>query len=254
MRYRNNSVKPMRASFWLSCWIVALALDLHAAEIVPPGDYTTERAWGSMEVGPVDGHGKQKFRIESIGGNGHLCGLEGDIIGRKATSDADCRIEFRVRPGEVAVDVLPGSEQQCREHCGMRAWFDGSYYPKIPFCQMETAVRDDFLRLYQAGNFLKARDTLRDLLKRCGKFLTRYADAEVRNDLAITEFRLGNSAACLRTLEPLKAIFVDDPDKTGAAFALVDESWADEMLKTTRFNWRRCGGTPPPPSERAVKP
>ncbi len=227
---------------------IGLVLELHAAEIVPPGDYTTESSWGSMTIGPADKRGMQTFEIDSIGGNGHICNLGGEISRTQATTDAGCRIEFVVRPGHVDVAVGLESEQQCREHCGMRAWFEGSYYPKISFCQKEMAVREDFLRLYQAKKFLEARDTLRGLLDRCGKFLRWHSDAEVRNDLAITEFRLGNANACLLVLEPLRATFIDDPGKTGRAFTPVDEDWGEAMVKTTRFNWQKCGGVLPPSS------
>lgn len=236
----------MRAVFWFSCLAIGLVLELHAAEIVPPGDYTTEGAWGDMKVGPADEHGTQTFSIESIGGNGHICSLEGEISRRQAATDVGCRIEFVVRPGQVTVAIRPGTEQECREHCGMRAIFDGSYYPKIAFCQKEQAVRADFLRLYQAKKFLEARDTLHGLLTRCAKFLHWHSDAEIRNDLAITEFRLGNAEACLRALGPLRTTFVEDPEKTGHAFTPVDEGWGEEMVKTTRFNWQKCGGVLPP--------
>ena len=236
----------MRAIFWLFFLAIGPVLELHAAEIVPPGDYTTEGAWGGMTIGPADKRGTQTFEINSIGGNAHICNLGGEISRRQATTDAGCRIEFVVRPGEVAVAVRPGSEQQCREHCGARAGFNGDYYPKIAFCQKEKAVRADFLRLYQAKKFLEARDALRELLSRCGKFLYWYSDAEIRNDLAITEFRLGNAAACLQTLEPLRTTFVEDPEKTGRFFPPAHADWGEAMVKTTRFNWQKCGGALPP--------
>ena len=75
-----------------------------------------------------------------------------------------------------------------------------------------------------------------------------YSQAEVRNDLAITEFRLGNKAACLKTLEPLKQFL-----EQGIDFTPTDQEWGEAMVKTTRFNWQKCGGVLPPGSDASKK-
>ena len=61
--------------------------------------------------------------------------------------------------------------------------------------------------------------------------------AEILNDLAITEYHLGNKAACLKTLEPIKPQYIDDEPY----FTPIDVEWGENMTKITRYNWRKCG-------------
>lgn len=217
-----------------------------AADSVPPGEYLTAGAWGSMRVEPAAPGRGLHFEITSVGGNGHTCELEGDILNGTAKLDDQCTIEFAVHPDRISVRAGQTSGDACRAYCGMRAGFEGDYYPVVPFCRTESAVREEFLRQYKAAQYRQARDTLQLLLTRCERFMDWHAQAEVRNDLALTEFRLRNKPACLKALEPLKRDLIDDPAKTGRVFAPVDEEWGKAMVKTTRFNWKKCGGVLPP--------
>lgn len=228
------------------CLCLSAAMGSLAAESVTPGEYLTEGAWGSMRVAPASPGRGQHFGITSVGGNGHTCELEGDILNGAAKLDDQCTLEFAVHPDRISVRSSRTSGDACRAYCGMRAGFEGDYYPVVPFCRTESAVRAQFLRQYKAAQYRQARDTLQRLLTRCERFMDWHAQAEVRNDLALTELRLRNKPACLKALEPLKRDLIDDPARTGRVFAPVDAEWGEAMVKTTRFNWKKCGGVLPP--------
>lgn len=79
------------------------------------------------------------------------------------------------------------------------------------------------------------------MLEKCGALLSDYDEGWVRNDLAITYYRLGDTAACRDTL--LRRVDLarqsDTAIKAGHA-----PSDAEEMLRlarATRTNTKRCG-------------
>lgn len=222
-----------------------LSADVMAADSIAPGVYITEGNWGSMEVSRSAPDSPLKFTINAMGANGHSCDVEGEIQNNQATTEEKCVIQFEIHPDRLSVIVRPESNNVCHRHCGMRAWFPGDYFPVIPFCRQSKSIREEFSFNYKSGRYQKARDLLVELLGKCERFTDWQIQAEVRNDLAVTEFHLGDKTACLKALEPIKRAFIDDPDKTGVRFTPSDEEWGEAMMKTTRFNWKKCGGLPP---------
>ena len=153
-----------------------------------------------------------------------------------------CVIHFEQKEDRVSVVVPEENNAACHRYCGARAWFAGDYFPVIPRCQQTESVRAEFLKSYKALKYVQARDVLIDYLQACERFTDWYNVTEIRNDLAITQFHLGDSEACLKSLEPIKRAFIDDPELTGRAFAPADQDWGENMVKVSRFNWQKCGG------------
>ncbi len=180
--------------------------------------------------------------IDAMGANGHFCDLKGKLTGPRVTTPEGCVFSLLPKGGGMAVVIDEKNVEACRVHCGMRASFDGDYFAQPPACR-DSAVkstRAQFLKLYKAGQAAEGAVVLDGLLQSCGRFFFWTEDGAVRNDLALARSRAGDNAACLRVLEPLKRTFVNEPGDITFGPSEVDT--ADRLRKTTRFNWKLCGG------------
>jgi hypothetical protein len=190
--------------------MVTLTLAMQAwaeASSLPGGEYITERGFGHMLISHPTA-GKQVFSINAVGGNQHMCSLEGVIDHGFATAQAaggeTCVIKI-ARKG-AAIEVGPVAVEACRSFCGMRAGFGGLYQRAPAVCSTTEVhrTRDVFIKQYWRKQFAQARDTLEPVLSRCGSLLYFTEEGDIRNDLAITLYHLGEYDACRRLLEPLR--------------------------------------------------
>jgi hypothetical protein len=217
---------------------------LQAAEdALPPGEYQTEAGWGYLRI-TSGTEGAKTLLLESNGPNGHICGLDGKLVGDRGIigeegGDGACFIRL-VREGD-AINVISGHES-CRDYCGYRAGFEGRYYKPAPGCEVDAVkqARATFKQLYGRKQYRQALDTLAPVPKQCAKTLDRMQIPDIANDIAITQYKLGMRDACLRTLEPLSEdaarsdedILVDYPPADGIARV--------ESVKAARINLRLC--------------
>lgn len=214
-----------------------------AALAQAPGEYVTEGGWGTLVVGPAKG-GANPFKIDALGSNFHVCGLEGEIRGGKATLEGEepkkpCIVTFKSTPTGLEVK---GTEGACGQYCGMRAQFEGTYLKPAKGCAASEmkATRAAFKRQYDARKFDEARALLEPLHAGCGKMLFWIDEGWVRNDLAITQYRLGDRAGCLKTLQPLS----EDAAKTDAQlkddYPPSDWDAYSRVVRATRANLKLC--------------
>jgi len=166
----------------------------------PPGTYESNN--GDLTV-TADG-GRTLFEINSVGGNGHTCGLQGEIRAGKAQlegSDGPCLVTFR--PADHGIDVA--ANEACRYWCGARAMFEGKFLNPDAACasRARSKVRKAFQAAYDRKDYAAARATLDALLADCANEMPWMETLSLRNDLAITLYHLHDRAACLAALEPL---------------------------------------------------
>jgi hypothetical protein len=237
------------AGLRVSGWGMVVALLLAIAAPAPvngaslaAGEYTTERGWGTLEVSPPSG-GKAPFTIAAVGSNGHTCELQGDIENARASLEADagerCIVEFAAVSG--GVDVT--SNEACRYYCGARASFDGRYLQPPAGCTggEQVTTRASFKRLYDQKMYAEARATLEPLLARCGRILSVVDQGWVRNDLALTQHKLGDDRGCRQTLAPLAADAARSDAVIAADLPPADADTYLRIVKATRTNARLCG-------------
>lgn len=212
-----------------------------AAAAPPPGEYITEQGWGRLSIGPAARDGAP-FTIDAVGGNFHTCSLEGRIVGDTATlegdEDGDCVVRFRSGPQSIAVE----GNSACRTYCGMRAGFEGEYLRPATGCgdDERRATRNAFKRHYDGKRHADALATLSPLLQRCARTLSWLETGEIRNDIAITQYRLGRRADCLRTLAPFEEEAKLSDDEILGGYPPSDgEAWLP-IVKAARFNLGLC--------------
>lgn len=232
-------------------------IDAAAPTQVLPGEYVTAGGWGTLTV-KRGKEGVLSFSIEALAGNGHSCGLDGTIrdgVARLPALDEGkpCVVEFRAK-ADVAGSALLGIEvrersepQLCRYFCGARADFNGTYLTPPPRCRPSEIKksRRDFIEAYQRKQYASAERSLAPLMANCTQVIEPLSAYNIRNDLAVTYYHLGERATCLRTLEPLSAIL-------NASVAKIQEDYpptdAENMLavrKAGLTNRTLCESLPP---------
>jgi hypothetical protein len=188
-------------------FLLAMTAAQAAEPPLQPGEYVTERGWGTLVIKRGNG-GALNFNLEAMGGNAHSCQLDGEIRNGRATleamdKDKPCIVTFTARGEGIAVDSV--DQQICRYFCGMRAMFEGLYMKPAPGCAPAALkrTRDEFKKLYDRKDFAAARAKLEPAFNNCAKTIDWLDTGWIRNDLALAQLRAGDAAACLRTLEPL---------------------------------------------------
>ena len=216
------------------------------ADYISPGLYYNESGSATLGIYHSATPAALFFTLNSKNENGHECNVGGQIVNNKAITEEKCVIQFIKTQDNISVTAPDEFGDACRNHCGAgNTTFSDDFLIAAPYCSSADHIQDEFSRNYKLAQYPKARDLLRVLLSKCERFMGWRTDASTRNDLAITEFRLKDNAACLKTLEPLKSDFIDDHDISEMSFRypLMDEDLVQAMIKTTRFNWKKCGGT-----------
>lgn len=220
--------------------LLLLATGLAGAQTATPpaGDYIFQYGSGALHVKP-NGH----FDIATIGANAHTCALDGTIVrGKAKIDDTACVVNFAVDADKVKV-TTNGSDQ-CRESCGARASFEGTYTRPTPGCTDKAVAnsRKTFKRQYDAKDYAAARTTLAPVLSDCEKTLDWITTGWIRNDLALTQFKLSDRAACLKSLQPLAedAALTDDGIKDN--YPPADAEIYLPVVRATRTNLKLCRG------------
>lgn len=214
-----------------------------------PGDYQAEGGAGRLTV-TRQGPASLRFRLRAEGPNGHSCALDGEILAGVASLAPDgareiCRVFFG-REGD-AVAVSTNGADACRYYCGARASFEGAYRLSIAGCAepARRAARRSFKALYDAGDHAKALATLQPLLDRCAATMPWLEAGWIRNDVALTQLKLGAPRDCLRTLEPLRADAARSEAEIRAAYPPSDADRYLSILRATRSNAGRCEAATP---------
>ena len=244
MKIHLRSVRPCSVLLPLTA---GLLLGAGAARAqLAPGEYITQNGWGVLKIEALTG-GTQKFAIEAMGANAHTCSLDGAIRGRQAripTGDKEppCVVDFVAKAD--GVDVQPKSDDACRSFCGARARFEGMYNKPAPGCRVAEIgkTRTAFKQQYDKKSYAEARATLGPLLANCGKTLTDIDEGWIRNDLAITLYRLGEAAECQRVLEPLKELAAMTPKQIEENYPPSDAQNQAPIARAARANLNLCKG------------
>jgi hypothetical protein len=207
------------------------------------GEYIAEGGWGTLAVKQSNGAGFD-FQLNAIGANGHTCDLSGKIRNSRAVlkepgEDKPCKVDFA--PAKSGIRVVSGSDE-CRTYCGMRAGFEGLYLKPAAGCEssarIETGKR--FKSLYDQKNYADARATLEPMLDKCRKTLHSSELGSVRNDLAITMYKLQDFAGCLRMLAPYAADAKLSDDAIRESLPPFDADLMLETLRAARTNLKLC--------------
>ena len=208
------------------------------ASTPPAGEYIYQGGSGALRV-KADG----RFDITTIGANAHTFALDGSIVrGKAKIADSGCIVSFAVNADKV--EVATNGAEQCRDNCGMRATFEGTYTRPAPACTDKAVAnsRKSFKRQYDARDYSIALATLSPLLSECDKTLDWITKGWMRNDIALTQFKLNDRAACLKTLQPLSEDAARTDDGIRENYPPADADIFLPVVRATRTNLKLCRG------------
>jgi hypothetical protein len=229
---------------------VPLAQSRPALLALAPGEYVNAGGTGvlTLRTETAEADRRLLFELETVGGNGHTCSLDGEIRNGRTTvsgtpEPAACVVRF-VATG-YAIDVSTNDAESCRSFCGVRASFVGRYLRPAPGCDSLSrgATGADFKRLYDSGAYRDAQQLAGRLLERCAGTMDRIERGRLLNDLAISQYRLGLFEACLRTLQPLAEDAAPSQAALQDGLPPVDDDNYLPVIESTRSNLRLCKGS-----------
>jgi hypothetical protein len=230
------------------CWLIVLSLvftlPVSSGDSYKPGEYIPEGGWGTLTIKVAAG--KTHFEITAVGGNFHTCGLSGEIKNGQAKLEAldkACIVTFTKRGSHI--DVTQSGEE-CLYYCGARAAFEGLYLEPPAGCDRQTKAktRASFKRMYEKKEYKPALDLLSGLFRSCGKGIDWIETGWIKNDIAITQYKLGDSAACKATLSSFAEEAKLSDDEIRDRYPPSDaEVWLP-VAKAAKFNLKLCSGKP----------
>lgn len=227
--------------------VICLMSALVTAQTIVPGEYSSD-GYGILNVGkPIKG--KSSFNLFSLGANGHMCEIEGDMQNGKYVEkinnrdESICQIDFKQTKEGVAVSVSEPYWDACRGFCGARAGFTGDYVRPPRFCTTKEmkAQQKNGINAYRQKKYNQARADLSFILNKCSNFIDWRWEGSIRNDLALVEARRGNKVGCRSALKPyMEELNLPDDELEGYP-APTDRFSYLEILKSARFNAKLCG-------------
>lgn len=235
---------PGRWYLFLLTWLLLLPVTGHTQLL--SGEYVAHGGLGILSIIPDKSAGL-RFHLFARGSNFHVCELSGVIRNGEARMEdsADdrqpCIVTFK--PGKDGIAVDAKHQGACSMYCGARAHFQGSYALPPAGCAPSQVrrTRDRFKSAYDQKRYAEARDLLRPIIEKCASAVTEIDDGWIRNDLAITYHRAGDSTSCRAVLQPWVPLAQTPDAKIRDDYPPSD---GDEMLRiagAARANLKLCG-------------
>jgi hypothetical protein len=207
------------------------------------GEYATDHGWGRLLISR-QGSGSTSFSIETTTGES-ICRLGGQVVDSsgvviEGNDRTSCAIRFSESESGIAISTTTPDE--CRSLCGDNAGFEGVYRRVGRGCHSDEieSTRREFKLLYDQKKYQSALAMLTPVLDNCAALLDWEEAGRIRNDIALTQHKVGLDASCLKTLEPYAedARKEDDEAANGWPPALSDRYLA--VIKAARTNIRLC--------------
>jgi hypothetical protein len=231
---------------WLFFSLIASMATVPAAWAQAPaaGDYEMLHGQSFLSV-QTNKKGVVSFGINTIGANGHICSLQVKIKGSTGyveENDKPCLISFEKASNGLTVKT--STVDACRNYCGVRAWFEGTYFlpPVLCTSKKRESIKKTFLSDYRFKKYARAYSTLNVMYSQCHDFLDWVEIDSVRNDLALTQFHLGHNDVCLNLLKDTVGATAGSEEALRSQLPPVD---FDTYLPVARASWHNiklCSG------------
>jgi hypothetical protein len=225
------------AAFALIALSAHLAPALAQASSPAEGEYViSDGAWGTLKVQP-----RGKFSIATTGANAHICEVDGLIVdGKSKIGKSSCQVSFKTEGQDVRVST--NGADACKDFCGMRAWFEGLYRKPEPLCVRKSIAeaKKSFKKSYVAKDYAAALAAIQPIATQCKPYLHWVESAWVRNDLALTQLKLGDRAACIKTLQDLAPDAAKSDKEITESYPPSDSEAYLPVVQATRTNLRLC--------------
>lgn len=217
------------------------------AQQSPPqaGTYATEGGWGQLVIGFADAKGIQRFSLdtENAGSGCAFSGrlnTEGGAVVYEGDAPSQCSLDLTIAPKVLVVSS--STKEQCREFCGSNGSFEGNYRYVPAFCTQPALeqTRRAFKKLYDEKEYALAKKALASVYRECLDTVGMIDEGGLRNDYALTRYKLNDKAGCLATLSKYRynAARADDAIIQDMTAAVVDDYLS--VIHAARTNIKLC--------------
>jgi hypothetical protein len=217
------------------------------AQQPPPqaGTYATEGGWGQLIIGSAGAKGIQTFSLDTENA-GSGCTLSGRLnhgggaIVYEGDAPSQCSLDLTITPKGLVVST--STNEQCREYCGSNGSFEGDYNYVPAICAQPALdkTRRSFKQLYDEKEYALAEKTLAPVYRECLSTMGLMDEGGLRNDYALTQYKLKDKAGCLATLSKYRqdAAMADDAITQDMSPAVVDDYLS--VIHAARTNIALC--------------
>ncbi|MBB3777992.1 hypothetical protein FHY16_000713 [Xanthomonas campestris] len=212
------------------------------AKPLEPGEYITDAGWGRLLL--TKDNGALRFSVESTTGQS-MCSLQGKVRGTQGNAEDEtgatgCKV--RLSPVAEGIDVATPTPMECKTLCGYNGGFEARYLRVTTGCDRNavTHTRAVFQQHYDRKDYQAALTALSPILTQCGQTLEWDEKGDMRNDLAITQYKTSQYTQCLETLHDYAedAASPDDAVTDNWPPALADRYLA--IVRAARTNIGLC--------------
>lgn len=228
--------------FAFAFYFFTASISYSADQSLKAGEYLTEGGGGDLTISSTN-----HFTIDVTGGNAHTCSLKGvihngqSVPDEQESNDSQCVVSFI--PKDNGIEVTSNHQENCTWFCGARAQFEGLYLQVFPSCVPSDLdkIRKKFKQLYDKKSYSEAYTLLAPVFQQCENTLFWVDEKWLRNDLALTAYKLGNTSNCQQWLQPLLELLKAEYDNYEENAGTVDDESLRPIIKATRTNAKLCG-------------
>ncbi|MGX0954822.1 hypothetical protein AB7M18_000950 [Pseudomonas viridiflava] len=209
------------------------------------GTYATEGGWGQLVIGSAGVKGSQTFSLDTENA-GSGCTFSGRLnpgggaVVYEGDAPSQCSLDLTIAPNGLVVST--STKEQCREYCGSNGSFEGDYRYVPAFCAQPALdkTRRLFKKLYDEKEYAQAETTLAPVYRECLSTMGLMDEGGLRNDYALTQYKLKDKAGCLATLSKYRqdAAKADDAITEDMSPAVVDDYLS--VIHAARTNIALC--------------
>lgn len=217
------------------------------AQQSPPqaGTYVTEGGWGQLVIESAGAKGSQTFLLNTENA-GSGCTFSGQLnpggraVVYEGNAPGQCSLDLTIAPNGLVVST--STKEQCREYCGSNGSFEGDYNYVPAICTQPALdkTRRSFKQLYDEKEYAQAEKTLAPVYRECLGTVGMMDEGGMRNDYALTQYKLNDKAGCLATLSKYRqdAARADDAITQDMSPAVVDDYLS--VIHAARTNIALC--------------
>lgn len=217
------------------------------AQQSPPqaGTYAIEGGWGRLVIGTDIAKGIQTFSLDTENA-GSGCTFSGRLnrgggaVVYEGDAPSQCSLNLTSTPKGLGVST--STKDQCREYCGSNGSFEGDYNYVPAICAQPAMgeTRREFKKLYDEKKYTQAETTLAPVYRECLSTVGMIDEGGLRNDYALTQYKLNDKAGCLETLSKYRhdAARADDAITQDMSPAVVDDYLS--VIHAARTNIALC--------------
>ncbi|MCL1501547.1 hypothetical protein M3O57_20280 [Xanthomonas nasturtii] len=209
------------------------------------GTYVTEGGWGRLIIDAPKGQELSKFSLdtENVDSGCTLSGQldkSGHAVVYEGAEASQCSLVLKMEANGVAIST--STKEQCQAYCGSNGSFEGIYKRLSSSCATDAIekARHDFKSFYDKKKYVEAKGVLAPIYQSCVPTMSLADEGALRNDYALTLYKLKDKPGCLSALSKYKqdAARTDDQISEGMAPAVVDEYLT--VIHAARTNIALC--------------